>query len=250
MQSRNDAVQAPSAILTYHSLDPSGSAISVSPERFSRHIEALRAANLTVCKLEEIRQAKGAIAITFDDGFANFREYALPLLSKYGMPATVFVVSGYCGAENGWPSQPVRVPRLPLMNWSALSEVAAAGCTLGAHTVTHPDLTKLPLAAAEREIYECQQELQQRTGAPVRSFSFPYGAAGKRIQEIAARYFDRACGTKLDYVTAGSDDRCLPRIDAYYLETPKHFRTLLTRQGQRRIALRRFARETRQWLFR
>ena len=166
------------------------------------------------------------------------------------MPATVFVVSGHCGGENNWPSQSRRVPRLSLMTWSAINEVAAAGCTLGAHTVTHPDLTKWPVATAEREIRECQQELEHRTGAPARSFAFPYGATGKPIQEIAARYFDRACGTKLDYVTASSNDYSLPRIDAYYLQTPEHVETLLTSSGQRRIALRRFARETRQWLFR
>jgi peptidoglycan/xylan/chitin deacetylase (PgdA/CDA1 family) len=236
-----------SAILTYHSIDKSGSVISTTPELFRAQIQTLRAANTPICRLAEIHRRPGSVAITFDDGFENFREHALPILVEYKIPATVFVVSGYCGRDNGWPSQSAQAPRLRLMDWDGLNEISAAGCEIGAHTVTHPDLTTLTAAQAERELLESREEIQQRTAHPVHSFAFPYGAVDGQIAQIAGAYFERACGTRLDFVTKASDDIQLPRIDAYYLRNPQRLATLLQRGGRCRIAVRRWLREARQW---
>ena len=190
------------------------------------------------------------MAITFDDGFENFREHALPLLSEFRIPATVFVVSGYCGRKNDWPSQSTKVPRLPLMTWSALKEVVSAGCDLGAHTVTHPNLTGLPRADAEREMRESQIEIEQRIGLPIRSFAFPYGAVNLTLRALALEQFERACGTRLDLITTDASNDCLPRVDAYYLRNPNELKQLLEPSGQRRLAIRRWARKARQCLSR
>jgi len=178
------------------------------------------------------------VAITFDDGFENFREHALPLLAEFRLPATVFVVSGYCGRTNNWPSQSNQVPRLPLMSWSALKEVVSAGCELGAHTMTHPDLTVLRLADAEREMCESRSEIEQRIGSPVRSFAFPYGAVNGKVRALAQAQFQRACGTRLDLITTGAANDCLPRVDAYYLRGPLDLKHLLEPSGRLRLAVR------------
>lgn len=136
------------------------------------------------------------------------------------------------------------------MSWSALKEVVSAGCELGAHTVTHPDLTVLRRADAEREMCESRFEIEQRTGLPVRSFAFPYGAVNGKVQALAQTQFERACGTRLDLITAEASDSCLPRVDAYYLRGPHHLRHLLEPSGRRRLAVRRWAREARQCLSR
>src|SRR5258708_5988741 len=92
------------AILTYHSLDDSGSVISVSPQVFAEHMRILHELNVKVISLSEVRNLQGAtppgdhcVILTFDDGFQNIYEHGLPILQRYGFPATVFLVTDYCG---------------------------------------------------------------------------------------------------------------------------------------------------------
>src|SRR3954470_8233749 len=88
------------AVLTYHSLDESGSVISIRPDVFRRQMQTLAANGVKVVPLEDLFAHPGAVAITFDDGFANLADHALPVLEHLGLPATIFVVSGYCGKRN------------------------------------------------------------------------------------------------------------------------------------------------------
>ena len=166
-----------SAILTYHSLDDRGSVISVAPELFRRQMEWLAGAGIPVVPLAAIRNTPGAVALTFDDGFVNFFEHALPLLARHRFPATVFVVSGRCGHRNRWDQKMKGIPDLELMGWSELASAAAAGVTVGAHTVTHPFLTALQDADLERELALCRATIEDRMGRPVESFAYPYGDA-------------------------------------------------------------------------
>src|SRR5690348_2083040 len=105
---------ARSAVLTYHSLDNSRSVISLPPAVFRDQMEALAGSGTPVVPLSEIHNRPGAVSITFDDGFANIADHALPILQRFSFPATVFVVGGHCGGYNDWPSQPPGIPRLPL----------------------------------------------------------------------------------------------------------------------------------------
>jgi peptidoglycan/xylan/chitin deacetylase (PgdA/CDA1 family) len=235
-----------SAILTYHSIDNSGSVISVAPELFRRHVYALIASGVPVVPLSEIRARTGSLALTFDDGFRNFAEHALPVLERYHLPATVFVVSGYCGGCNDW-SQPrgIQIPTLPLMDWAQLQEVVRRGVTLGAHTVTHPVLTGLPDSQILRELQDCRSEVEDRTGTPVESFAYPYGASDHRVRALARRDFTIACGASLRFVNGRSEPSDLPRLDAYYLKEPWLVRNLLGRTAGAYLAARRFLRELR-----
>src|SRR5689334_5225629 len=157
---------APSAILTYHSLDKSGSVISVEPSLFHRQMQALVANGIKVAALDKVFEHPGSVAITFDDGFANLCDHALPLLESLGLPATIYVVSGYCGKHNNWPTQPDGIPQLPLMDWAALRRLPSL-FSLGAHTVNHPDLRTLDEGDIEREMRDSREEIEQRTGRPV-----------------------------------------------------------------------------------
>src|SRR5689334_22059807 len=111
---------ARSCILTYHSLDRSGSVISIQPEVFSRQMAFLAESGTPVVPVSAVRKTTCAVAITFVDGFRNFYEAAFPVLRRYGFAATVFVVSGYCGKRNDWPTQPRNsgIPTLDLMAWN------------------------------------------------------------------------------------------------------------------------------------
>ena len=207
---------ARSAILTYHSLDDSGSVISVHPERFRRQMEFLASSPVPVVPLDEAMRRPNCVAITFDDGFRNFLDYAAPVLDRLGLPATVFVVSGYCGRSNNWPSQPKGVLDLPLMDWRELASLPPS-ISIGAHTDTHPHLTALSDAECDRELRDSQDRIEQQMGRRIRCMAYPYGSHSASVMAAAGRYFDLAVGTSLKFLSSHSCALDLPRIDAYYL---------------------------------
>lgn len=214
------------AILTYHSIDASGSPISVSREAFSGHVKWLASRAVRVVPLAEIaRGASGAegdeVAITFDDGFANFAELAAPLLREHGLPATVFVVSDQVGRTNAWGgSEQAGIPTLPLLEWDTLGALAESGVELGAHTRTHPKLDAVAADALADEILGGADEIARRTGRRPTAFAYPYGIAPERAATVVRRRFDAAVTTKLRPLTADDDRVLLPRLDAYYFRRP------------------------------
>jgi peptidoglycan/xylan/chitin deacetylase (PgdA/CDA1 family) len=236
-----------SCVLTYHSLDASGSVISLSASLFQEQMAWLSRAGVNVVPLDRIQEDAGAVALTFDDAFQNFRENAVPVLRKYGFPATVFVVTGFCGRNNGWPSQPAvpRVPLLPLMSWSTIQELAGAGITFGSHTVTHPRMALLSAAEVAEELANSQRELEDRTGKAVTTFAYPYGETTPQVTQAVRERYRIACGTKLAYVSAASDPAELPRLDTFYLQKQVWFQGLGNQYGAAYIAARSALRELR-----
>jgi peptidoglycan/xylan/chitin deacetylase (PgdA/CDA1 family) len=233
------------AIFTYHSLDESGSVISTRPEDFRRQMEALAASGIKVVPLAEIASHREAAAITFDDAFTNFAECAVPVLERLSLPATVFVVSGYAGGHNNWPTQPSGVPHLPLMSWSALRSLPP-GVSLGAHTITHPDLRALNEAGMLHEVRDSRSEIEQKTGRAVETFAYPYGAVDGRTADLVRNQFAIGCGTRLRYTGPKDDPAVLPRVDTYYLKSAEWFRSPLGVAARSYIAVRRMLREARQ----
>ncbi len=240
----------PSGILTYHSVDPSGSVISIAPEIFRMHMEALAQAGIPVVPLSRIRNSTGSVALTFDDGFANLADHVFPVLREHGFSATVFLVSGYCGRSNDWVGQSASVPRLPLLSWSAVQQMSGGLVDWGAHTVTHPDLATVSEERAEEELRDCRATIEDRTGIAVRAFAYPYGSHSAGVRAAAAKHFDIACGTRLRYLNATDDPFDLPRLDAYYLREPARVETILRPSGRAYVGFRRVLREGRSWLSR
>jgi peptidoglycan/xylan/chitin deacetylase (PgdA/CDA1 family) len=232
------------AILTYHSLDQTGSVISIRPDEFRRQMETLAASATEVVPLSQILNRPGAVAITFDDGFANFADFAVPVLERLSLPATVFVVSGHCGGHNDWPGQPASIPRLPLMSWNTLRHLPDR-IALGAHTVTHPDLSYLDDRRITREVDQSRMEIEQNTGRAVEAFAYPYGAADARAATAVRTSFRIGCGTRLRFAHAASDPALLPRLDVYYLKSAMWFRNPLGIPNTMYIGLRRWLREAR-----
>jgi peptidoglycan/xylan/chitin deacetylase (PgdA/CDA1 family) len=215
-------------IVTFHSLDESGSPISVDPTRFRREVSWLarhRFQTLTLsdglAQLKAGMLAKRSIVLTFDDGFLNTLTIALPTLAAHGFVASVFVVTEYCGRSNDWPGQPPGVPRLPLMDWSGVNELRAAGWELGSHTRTHPDLCTLGADAARSEIAESRAAIEQRLGSAVATFAYPYGRFGSRDRAAVDHSYASAVTTRLGLARNSSDLLTLERVDAYYLTRPR-----------------------------
>jgi peptidoglycan/xylan/chitin deacetylase (PgdA/CDA1 family) len=208
------------AILTYHSIDSSGSPISVDEGTFRAHIAWLAAGQCRVVSLEELLHLPddaAAVSLTFDDGFQNFADIAWPLLREHGLAATVFVVSDHVGRDNAWSSaKPTSVPILPLMNWDTLGQVADQGVTLGSHTRTHPDLRLSSISSLTDEIVGAAARIRAETGRQPKAFAYPYGSFSRAaIAQVGATH-SLACTTELRALRAGDDPLQLPRFDAYY----------------------------------
>src|SRR5262245_52155952 len=130
-------------ILSYHSIDESGSVISTRPERFARQMGWLAEHGYQSMTVSELLAMYGAgqrarpqkpVVITFDDGFRNVHTVAAPILQRFGFRATVFVTVNYCGGRNDWPTQSVSVPRGSLLDWDEIRALSRSGMEIGAHT--------------------------------------------------------------------------------------------------------------------
>ncbi len=235
-----------SAILTYHSLDDTGSVISISPWLFRRQMEALAENEIPVVPLSQIYQHSGAVAITFDDGFASFADVAVPVLQRFSFPATVFVVSGYCGGYNDWPTQSPGIPRTPLMSWAVLRDLPR-NVAVGAHTVTHQDLRSLGNDEMRREVCQSRTQIEQEIGRTVDSFAYPYGGVNPRSAALVRAEFGCGCSTRLAFAHAGSDPAVLPRLDTYYLKWPRWCQNPVGPVTRMYIGLRALPRLARGW---
>lgn len=215
------------AILTYHSLDDSGSVISLAPAQFERHLEWLERGNVAVRPLADVVSAaddpngRDVVALTFDDGFSNFDSVAAPMLRARGLPATVFVVSSRVGIDNRWSDMPAPgIPVLPLMGWDRLGALADEGFEIGAHTKSHPKLPSLGSAQLEDEIAGGADDIAGHLGRRPQSFAYPYGALDARAAVVAAREFTVSCTTDFRAIEPGDTAERAPRLDSFYFRTP------------------------------
>ena len=213
------------AILTYHSIDSSGSPISVSEEDFRRHVRWLASRAVRVLPLDEIPSAgdgRDAIALSFDDGFVNFATIAAPLLKEYGLTATLFVATGHVGATNAWhsPRHRNRFPVLALLDWKRLAELTGRGISIGSHGRTHRSLDSLSEMELSDELAGSFDDLKRELGISPRAFAYPFGTASLRERNAVALSYDHAVTTEMRDIAKDEDLYMLPRIDAWYLRAP------------------------------
>ncbi len=237
------------AILTYHSVDETGSVISIDERTFRRHVAWLAAGHVRVVPLEEIATVPvidDAVAITFDDGLASFGRIAAPLLLEHGLPVTLFVVTDAVGSSNVWRGrQDAGIPVQALLDWEQLAALHDAGIHLGAHTCTHPNLTTLQGDALDREIVASKRRLALELGADATTFAYPYGAMSPAARDIVARTFHYGCTTRLAALASEEDPALLPRLDSFYLRSPGSLESWGSRRFRMRMGLLAGARSVR-----
>lgn len=174
--------RAPRALM-YHSISPSTEPdpdhLRVHPDVLDRQLRHLRRRGLRGVSAEQWLRAvdegtaSGLVVLTFDDGYRDFVEYAMPVLASHGMTASVYVVAGKLGGTSDWVSGDFRAP---LMKADDVRAAAAAGHEVGSHTSTHARLSELSAAAVGHEVADCQRILQDILQRPVDGFAYPYGA--------------------------------------------------------------------------
>ena len=152
------------------------------------------------------------VAITFDDGYVDTLENALPILQKHNFSATCYVVSQRIGQFNDWDAAAVNV-RKPLMNDAQLRAWQAGGMEIGAHTQTHPHLPLCDDEQLANEITQCRVELSARIGQPVSQFCYPYGDYDARsVAAVATAGYDAATTVQRGRAISGSNPLQLCRI--------------------------------------
>jgi peptidoglycan/xylan/chitin deacetylase (PgdA/CDA1 family) len=245
------------AVLTYHSIDSSGSPISITPAAFAAHVRRLASDGTRVLPLaaliaesrDDVESDQAAVALTFDDGFENFATHAAPLLLDAGLPATIFVVSRSVGGTNAWNGKAdPGVPVLPLLGWDAIGRLADGGVDIGAHTRTHPSLQGRSPDELTAEIEGSAEDIARHCGRRPATFAYPYGIAPPSAATIVRRQF--ACGvtTRMSRLRPGDDAALLPRLDAYYLRQPSGLDGWGTARFRGYVRLRAAARSIRRWV--
>lgn len=245
------------AVLMYHSLDQDGSVISIAPQDFDRQMRVLHEEGCRVISFSQLVEClqcgqappDRSVVITFDDGFSSVYWVAAPILAHYSFPATVFLVAGYCGDTNDWPSQPPGIPRMPLMTWAQVRELEGYGFDFGAHTFTHPRLDQLPSDRLEHELLDSKALIEDRLGHEVELFSYPYGRISQSGASLVAQTYRGACTTRLGLATAKSSPLAIERVDAHYVRPLPMFRALSGSLMPWYLGLRRSARLARSALF-
>jgi len=175
-------------ILTYHSVsdptdDPYG--ITVSADRLDEQLTWLGRRGLRGVGVAALLRARASgkrdlVGLTFDDGYADFLDEALPVLLAHGCTATVFVLPGRPGGSNDW--DPLG-PRRPLLTEEGVRTVAAAGMEVGSHGMLHRDLTALSDEELRQETHGSRNALRRLLRRTPSGFCYPYGTADRRVVE-------------------------------------------------------------------
>ena len=211
------------AILTYHSIDESGSPISISERVFRAQMAWLARSPVRVVPLDALMHMapdEDAVALTFDDAFISFGDIAAPLLAEHELPATLFVVTDAAGGTNRWSGRVDRgIPELPLLTWQSLGRLADQGVQLGAHTRTHADLARVDGSQLRDEIVGSAERIERETGRAPTAFAYPYGSVSDAAVGVVATRFAWGCTTEMRSVAANEARALLPRLDMYYLRS-------------------------------
>lgn len=216
-------IRAP-IVLLYHALagdDEAPSRYVLPVHRFVQHMRWLRALGYSVLSLEDLLTClrtnrlppARSVVITFDDAYADTHRLGLPVLRRFGFPATVFAVSGRVGAVNDWePTGPLANRRM--CTWSQLREMLSAGVQIGAHTRSHPSLPAVSAAEAEDEICNSRAELERGLGRSVSTFAYPFGHTDASVQPAV----ERAAYLGALGVQPGVCDPCVSTLDVPRIE--------------------------------
>lgn len=211
-------------ILMYHQIDEPPlrgeplRGLVVSPASFSRQMAMLKLfgyIGLSMRDLEPYLQGKKrgkVVGLTFDDGYKNNVQNALPVLKKHGFTATCYGVSSMMGSTNHWDRH-LGITEKPLMSAEDWCTWRDSGMDIGSHTRTHADLTKLSPDDARNQITRSKHELEQTLNCEIQHFCYPYGWFTPEHRDMVEEAgYATATTTKRGRTHSGDDPFTLRRI--------------------------------------
>jgi peptidoglycan/xylan/chitin deacetylase (PgdA/CDA1 family) len=208
-------------VFTYHSVgNPKAGArdpyLYVTSDEFIRQLDLLQADGFTAGSLDEAIAATGnpgrKFVITFDDGYCNVFENALPVLERYRFRAVQFIVANLIGGRNEWMLRKSDIPE-PLMDRHQIQEWLACGHEIGSHSLNHPQLAKIPLTQARKEIVASKKRLEDLFSIPIRHFCYPSGSWNEAVRDLVAEAgYDTACTTAFGVNTVTTPRHSLHRV--------------------------------------
>lgn len=182
-------------ILMYHQVGqpaPKGTpyrGLTVHPSDFRRQMTWLRRFGYRGLSMRELvpyvrgERTGKVVGITFDDGFRNVYQHALPVLKELGFTSTNYFVVNQIGGGNSWDYE-VGVPHSDLMSEDEVREWGRAGQEIGSHALDHVFLPKLSPELALYQIQQSKKELEQRFDTEVSAFCYPYGGETPEIRQM------------------------------------------------------------------
>lgn len=175
-------------VLMYHKVNAvDGNTVTVPPSAFDEQMAQLAELDYTVVSLEDVMAhylhrtplPQRAVLITFDDGYLDNLENAVPILQRHGYPAVLFAPIGYLGAGRPLPHDEHLAARGIVnrtLDWSELADLERAGVRVESHGIGHRPLADLEVDEAAREITLSKLRLEDALGRPVRAFAYVKGS--------------------------------------------------------------------------
>ena len=197
-------------ILMYHSIDyvsDKNNKITVSPDIFEKQMRYLSDGGYNVIPLDKAvsyiekqeRPPKKTVAITFDDGNEDNYRYAYPVLKKYNIPATIFVIVNLVGDEG-------------FLDWDQIRELSASGIVdIESHTMDHKWITGLDDKTLENELKGSRRVLEERTGKRIQFLCYPMGGYDERVKAAV-----KAAGYRAAFATKPKE--LFPAYDLYAIK--------------------------------
>jgi peptidoglycan/xylan/chitin deacetylase (PgdA/CDA1 family) len=171
------------------------------------------------------------VCLTFDDGYASVRDYALPILKSRAMTATVYVNTGRMGNAKRLPSDPKQghYPNDAFMTWDDVAALFDDNWTIGSHGVEHLDLCALPSVEVCDQLERSKSMIEDRLCKSCDHFAYTWGRYNSKVKQAVenAGYASAAAGYH-GRVTIHSDRFAFPRIDVRAEYSLSDFVSLVT----------------------
>ncbi len=202
-------------VLVYHSINNDKSNLSLKIDNFEKQIKFLYKSGFKTVSFDEIdKNKKKQIIITFDDGYKDTCQFALPILKKYNFKATCFLVSNLIGKKNSWDSLRDDFISKNLMNTEDINEWIKNGMFIGSHSHNHADLTKLNKLDLEKDLDFSKKILEDKFGKEINNFCYPFGKVNKYVYEAVKKKFKKAVTiNRSRYEIDKHNLLLIPRID-------------------------------------
>lgn len=204
-------------VLLYHSISNDNSPMSLNINFFENQMRYLKNNGFETVDFNEIDpnlKSKKQIIITFDDGYKDILNNALPILKKYNFKATSFFVTNLIGQNNSWDVKKKSYKKKEIMNPSDILQWISSGMHIGSHSHNHVDLTKI---SEEKLLYELEfskKFLEDKFDNKNNIFCYPYGKVNENVHYHTKKFYSKAVTTNRSrYSLKRHNTHLIPRID-------------------------------------